>query len=671
MVKRFFVLALFLHAQLVLGQTTRVDGLISNGAVSVGSKAQANSSAILDAHSTTKGFLPPRMTTAQRDAIATPATGLTIFNTTTNKVNVYDGSIWGEVGGGGGGIYTPGINLIENNSWEADATGWTASGGTYARVTAAANIVPPGIGAGSWDPSATAQTLTGDAITITANDGLSGANGVLSCNVKTAAVDLKMEVFDGTNVISPNAATDVVPASSSGFIRYTVNFIFPASGTVSPRFRSQSDSAIAYIDDCYMGRADNYNLFEVSQASFIGSAYIAGTTNCQWSRTNTAFGAFPVDTDCPGVTVELNPGPGVIQTTDTDLPRFTVNNLPPGTYQVIISGFGGNSAGGGASFAIFDGTTTTGYGSGNSSSGAVSQFTTIGTFTYTTAGDRTFEIYGAASSNAVILYNLIAAYRLSFSIYRYPLQSQLAVRPDQSNFGWTPYTPGTQGFGTTTSQNCLNKRDGDSLWIRCRFVTGTTTASEARVNLPGTLVSAGADRLPDVAMFDDTFRSDSASNLTKVGIAANTGYVTFYNAGSTTAQNGNNIVGNSATFAFVAGPIPIAGWTENQNAPQLVNSVVSGFDGVFRQINAEINCDASSAITLQSGGIASVGNRSTASCALTLMTGFFSATPYTCNVTTKAAAVQATACSCSSATSCTIYGASADYDAYVYIAGPR
>jgi hypothetical protein len=35
--------------------------------------SSVNASAILQADSTTKGFLPPRMTTTQRDAIATPA----------------------------------------------------------------------------------------------------------------------------------------------------------------------------------------------------------------------------------------------------------------------------------------------------------------------------------------------------------------------------------------------------------------------------------------------------------------------------------------------------------------------------------------------------------------------------------------------------------------------
>ena len=49
---------------------------------------------ILTLASTTQGFLPPRMTTTQRDAIGSPATGLIAYNTTTNKVNVYTGSAW-------------------------------------------------------------------------------------------------------------------------------------------------------------------------------------------------------------------------------------------------------------------------------------------------------------------------------------------------------------------------------------------------------------------------------------------------------------------------------------------------------------------------------------------------------------------------------------------------
>lgn len=51
-------------------------------------------SAALAVTSTTQGFLPPRMTSTQRDAIASPAAGLCIYNTTSNKLNFYNGSAW-------------------------------------------------------------------------------------------------------------------------------------------------------------------------------------------------------------------------------------------------------------------------------------------------------------------------------------------------------------------------------------------------------------------------------------------------------------------------------------------------------------------------------------------------------------------------------------------------
>ncbi|MES2431442.1 MAG: fibrobacter succinogenes major paralogous domain-containing protein [Bacteroidota bacterium] len=51
-------------------------------------------SAQLDVSSTTKGFLPPRLTSLQRDSIQNPAAGLVIFNTTLNSIQLNNGSQW-------------------------------------------------------------------------------------------------------------------------------------------------------------------------------------------------------------------------------------------------------------------------------------------------------------------------------------------------------------------------------------------------------------------------------------------------------------------------------------------------------------------------------------------------------------------------------------------------
>ena len=66
---------------------------------SVGVAAPA-ASAVLDVVSTTKGFLPPRMTSTQGSAISSPAEGLLIYVTDTNGTFTakgwwgYDGAAW-------------------------------------------------------------------------------------------------------------------------------------------------------------------------------------------------------------------------------------------------------------------------------------------------------------------------------------------------------------------------------------------------------------------------------------------------------------------------------------------------------------------------------------------------------------------------------------------------
>jgi hypothetical protein len=54
-----------------------------------------NVSARLQVDSTTQGFLPPRMTAAQRAAIATPAEGLIVVQTDgTAGLYLYIGATW-------------------------------------------------------------------------------------------------------------------------------------------------------------------------------------------------------------------------------------------------------------------------------------------------------------------------------------------------------------------------------------------------------------------------------------------------------------------------------------------------------------------------------------------------------------------------------------------------
>jgi hypothetical protein len=83
------------------GQTLRHDGSnwvansnLTNNGSQVGIGTSPNSSAVLDVASTTGGFLAPRLTTVQRNAIVAPASGLMIYNIACGNFQYYDGTQW-------------------------------------------------------------------------------------------------------------------------------------------------------------------------------------------------------------------------------------------------------------------------------------------------------------------------------------------------------------------------------------------------------------------------------------------------------------------------------------------------------------------------------------------------------------------------------------------------
>ncbi len=86
---------------LMIAQTkAQTNTFPSTGSAGIGTTTP-NASALLEIKSTTKGLLIPRMTVAQRNAIATPATGLMIFQTNnTPGFYFYNGTTWTAVSKG-------------------------------------------------------------------------------------------------------------------------------------------------------------------------------------------------------------------------------------------------------------------------------------------------------------------------------------------------------------------------------------------------------------------------------------------------------------------------------------------------------------------------------------------------------------------------------------------
>lgn len=78
------------------GSLTGRFGFLSTGNMVVSSTGALTdaASALFSMVSTTKGFLLPRMTTTQKNAIASPAEGLEVFDTTLKQKSYYNGTTW-------------------------------------------------------------------------------------------------------------------------------------------------------------------------------------------------------------------------------------------------------------------------------------------------------------------------------------------------------------------------------------------------------------------------------------------------------------------------------------------------------------------------------------------------------------------------------------------------
>ena len=69
-------------------------GFIASTGQMISGGTSITPSAQMEVISTTRGFLPPRMTTTQRNAIASPAAGLVVYDNTDNKHYGYNGTTW-------------------------------------------------------------------------------------------------------------------------------------------------------------------------------------------------------------------------------------------------------------------------------------------------------------------------------------------------------------------------------------------------------------------------------------------------------------------------------------------------------------------------------------------------------------------------------------------------
>lgn len=241
--------------------------------------AAPNASAMLDITSTTSGILIPRMTTAQRTAIAAPAQGLRVYDLTTNTFWYYNGSAWIQELSTLVGWALPG-NALTGSEWLGSTNNqpvrFVSNNVERMRILGAGNVVigataavdpldlvdvvgtagspyaingyANGAGAGVWGEANNAggfgmvsanANATGTGIVATGNNsGLTyltaGAGGAFNGN-PTGVFGIAHTVASGTGVVGcgNNAATTTLLTGSGGAFRGVTTGVFAYSTTAA------------------------------------------------------------------------------------------------------------------------------------------------------------------------------------------------------------------------------------------------------------------------------------------------------------------------------------------------------------------------------------------------------------------------------------------------------
>ena len=281
-----------LNATVTNSSLTTVGTLTSatvNGKVIVGASSAASASAVLEASSTTQGFLPPRMTRVQRNAIVTPAAGLIVWCTncgSSGELQINNGSTW--------------TNLIGGQASFAVPDAPTSPVATAGNAQASVAFNAPASNGGS--------TITG--YTVTSSPGGFNATGVSSPIVVTGLANLTSYTF---TVVATNAVGNSIPSvASTGVIPGTV---IGAGGRIwmdrnlgATQVATSSTDEAAYGDLYQWGRgADGHQVRTSATTTTLSSSDQPGNGNFitsafDWrspQNTNLWQGVNGVNNPCP------------------------------------------------------------------------------------------------------------------------------------------------------------------------------------------------------------------------------------------------------------------------------------------------------------------------------------------------------------------------------------
>jgi hypothetical protein len=338
-------------------------GAVVTGAAINTSGAAPDASAILDIASASKGILIPRMTSAQRDAIKTPAQGLMVYNNTNNKIENWTGSAWFEWGStapAAPGTITGSSSVCQNSSGNVYSISAVTGATSYTwSVPAGATITA---GQGTTSITVTFGTNSGN-ITVTASNscGTSAAT-TLAITVNTA-VPAQPSVITGTSPVCIN--TNGVSYSVTNVAGVTYTWTYSGTGftvasgqgtnSITADFSASATSGTLTVtpgNACGNGTARTYAI-TVQTAVPAQPSVITGTTpvcrndnGVSYSVTNVAGVTYTWTYSGAGFTVASGQGTNSITAdfsasatsgTLTVTPSNACGNGPARTYAITVN----------------------------------------------------------------------------------------------------------------------------------------------------------------------------------------------------------------------------------------------------------------------------------------------------------------------------------------------
>lgn len=588
--------------------------------------------------------------------------GRVIWSQTDSKLKFSNdsGATLKDLGTGGGGA--GGITLLTDTDADfeaASSSNWTASGGSFTKATSTPNLLY-GARSGLFNASASGQTLSN--ALVTPAPGMFSGQGQAYCYFKTAATDYKLQVFDGSVVLSES----VIASSTVATKQAVPSFTFPASGTVRLRVISQSDAADLAIDNCFLGQTDSVS---ISQASYFGGVTYPRAANCNWSFTAAAtYGGFPADTDCTGIQTR-----GAALAPTTAIPAARFSSIPEGTYIVKVNGgLRLNNGGTGVlAWRVSNGTIHSTKASqtqgGTANEGALQEFVL---HVPTALSNATFEMQAVGNTQLPEINNDSGSGDANYpdfvmDFFRFPGASQSVETFDTVAQSWSGYhdtdcswqvnsgtyaqfntdasctfgsNPGATNIGTVTSEagvrpgivftpNSTGKYKVCAKFPIHSTSVGFTAATALTADAGANVYDESEFTIPGA---DFTTTQSPCMHVVAASVAPIT--VSIY--GRSSGPTAFNINGGSMA------PLRAISWTiekldQQVPAPLAVNTVASSSAGIERIERAVvrggsfgIECTTDPCtIASQSGGLTSVGRLGTGNYRLTFNAGVFSAAP--------------------------------------------